>query len=245
MRMLSAASVDPPAILAVGGLNAQRQVAVQLAVQALADVARGDVLAVLAEEWRVVDGERHRHGWLVDGDARQRFGTGGGAKRVANLEAFEADDGADIAARHRMNLLATHALESVQFLDFLLLGLPVLGAEQQLGTFGNGAAVDAADGDAAHVGAEVETGDEHLRLALVGGGRRDALYDGVEHRGDVAARLAPVAAHPALLGGAVDGGEVELVLGGVEVEHQVKDHLVDLVGTAVRLVDLVDDHDGL
>ena len=62
---------------------------------------------------------------------------------------------------------------------------------------------------------------------------------------DIIGRRLPVLAHPALLGRAVDDGEVELILGGVELAHEVEDHLIDLLGAAVGLVNLVDDDDGL
>ena len=48
--------------------DAQGEVFLQLAVEALLDMAGGDVFAVLAEERRVVDREEHRHRRFVDGD---------------------------------------------------------------------------------------------------------------------------------------------------------------------------------
>ena len=103
----------------------------------------------------------------------------------------------------------------------------------------------AAYGDTAHVVAVVEAGDEHLRVALEGCWGGDIFDDGVEQRNDVVGGLVPVGRHPALLGRAVDGDELQLVLRGVEAEHEVEDHLLHLVGAAVGLVHLVDDHDGL
>ena len=52
-------------------------------------------------------------------------------------------------------------------------------------------------------------------------------------------------AHPTLFGRAVDDGEIELVLGSVELAHEVEDHLIHLLGTTVGFVHFVDDHDGL
>ena len=52
----------------------------------------------------------------------------------------------------------------------------------------------------------------------------------------------PVGRHPAVLGRAIDGGEVELIFSGIEVKHQVEHHLLHFVGAAVGLVDLVDYH---
>ena len=51
--------------------------------------------------------------------------------------------------------------------------------------------------------------------------------------------------HPAHLGRSVNGREIELLLGGVEGEHQVEDFFLRDFGRAVFLVDFVHDHNGL
>ena len=48
-----------------------------------------------------------------------------------------------------------------------------------------------------------------------------------------------VLGHPSVLGRAINNGEVELVLGGVEREHKVEHHFVHLLRATVRLVHLV------
>ena len=53
-------------------LHADGDVGEQFLIQALAQIARGDPLALPAGERRGVDGERHRDGRLVDLDRRQR-----------------------------------------------------------------------------------------------------------------------------------------------------------------------------
>ena len=100
----------------------------------------------------------------------------------------------------------------------------------------------AAHGDTAHIRRKVERCDQHLGGTFERLWLGDVFYDGVEHGGDIVGGLAPVGAHPALLGRAVDSGEVELILRGIEVEHQVKHHLLHLIGPAVGLVYLIDDH---
>ena len=78
---------------------------------------------------------------------------------------------------------------------------------------------------------------------MCGGGY---VFDyGVQNGGDVVGGLFPVFAHPALLRGAIDGGEVKLFLGSAEVEHQVEHLLLHHVRAAVRFVHLVYDHHGL
>ena len=57
--------------------------------------------------------------------------------------------------------------------------------------------------------------------------------------------MVPVVRHPALLRGAVNRREVQLVFGRAEVEHQVEDGLLHFVGTAVGFVHLINNNDGL
>ena len=83
----------------------------------------------------------------------------------------------------------------------------------------------------------------------MGGGifSEDRLVEG-GHAG--VARLVVEVALPFLdrkteLGRGVDGGEIELLVGGVEFEEKLEDHVEDLVRAGVVAVDLVDDHDGL
>ena len=100
--------------------------------------------------------------------------------------------------------------------------------------------MDAADSDTAHIVAVVERGDEHLRVTIEGFRGGNILYNGVENGIDVVNCAEKVGGHPALLGAAVDCREIELIFSGIEIEHQVKDHLLNLVGTAIWFVDLVD-----
>ena len=66
----------------VGVLDAQRDVALQLAVQALADLPAGDELAFAAGERRGVDLEIHRQRRLIDADRRQAFRRARGSQIV-------------------------------------------------------------------------------------------------------------------------------------------------------------------
>ncbi len=243
--MQHTAAVDGPYVLVGVLVDPQGEIAVELLDEPVADVARCDVLAVAAIEGAVVDGERHGHGGLVDGDAWQGLGVVGGSHGVADLESLDAYQGADVARRYLADLLASHALECVQLLDALARYAAVLLAYGYLYALAEGAAVYASDGDAAHVAREVERGDEHLCVALVGLRGGYVLDDGVEQGYDVVGGMLPVGAHPAVFGRAEYGGEVELVLGGVEAVHEVKYHVLHLRGTAVGLVDLVDHHEWL
>ena len=111
-----------PRIFALGAFHSQRKVLVELAGEAVGYVARCHIFSVFSEEWRVVDGECHRHGRLVDGDAWQRFGIVQVGNGVANLKSFNAYKSTDITRLHALHLFAAHSLKHVQLLDALLHG---------------------------------------------------------------------------------------------------------------------------
>ena len=58
-------------------------------------------------------------------------------------------------------------------------------------------------------------------------------------------RTGGIGRHPALLGGAVEDGEIELLFGRIERGEQVEDLVGDFARAGVRPIDLVDDHDRL
>ena len=168
------------------------------------------------------------------------------AYRVADLEPFDAQDGANLAARHFVDLLFAETFEDHQVFDpGLLHRCTVALGQRDVLSRPERAARHLAHGDTARVGGVFERGDEHLGRAFYHGRFGYLVDDGVQQRDERVGRLVPFVRHPALFGRAVDGLVVELLLGGVEREHQVENLLVDHFGTAVGLVDLVDHHDGL
>lgn len=176
----------------------------------------------------------------------QRLGVVVVADGVADFEALDARDGADFAARHLVDLLLAQTLEDHQLADFGLLHRhAVTACECDVLARTQRAARELAHGDAARVGRVFERGDEQLGSSLGHHRFGNLVDDGVEQRDNRIRGFVPLVRHPALLGRAVDGLVVELVLGGVEREHQVEDLFVDHLGAAVGLVDLVDDDDGL
>ena len=240
-----AAALHLPRVRAVGRRDAQRHVADELLLEALLDHRGGQLLAALADERRRVDADRHRQARLVDGDHGQRAGVLDGGDRLADRHLGDAGDGDDIA---RPGLIRGHALELLR--DVELGQLDVLdravGAAPGDGlALAHRAVVDAAEREAAHVRRRVEVGDERLqRMRGIVLRRGHMLEDRVEQRLEVVLQLVG-----SLRGGVpgacvrVDDREVDLLLGGVEVQEQ-RVGLVEHLGDArVGTIDLVDHED--
>ena len=106
------------------------------------------------------------------------------------------------------------------------------------------AVADSAHRQAPDVGVGVEVGDVRLqRRPLVVLRRRDPLDHQVEQRLQVGAVLALGQRGPAGPRVGVDDRELDLVVGGVEVEEELVDLVDDLGDAGVGAVDLVDDED--
>ena len=146
-----ASARDHPLAVFLALAHAQRQVLVELLHQPVLNVARGDVLALAAEEGRVVYCEQHAHGRLVYGDGGQRLRVVVVAHGVANLESLDAHQRADVAGRDFGHALAAHALEGVQFLDFGLQDGAVTLGQGYVHALAQRASVHAPHGDAARI----------------------------------------------------------------------------------------------
>ena len=102
MRIASCSSPRPTTLNASGesvSSHADRDVADQLLVEAIAQVARGDVLAFAAGERRGVDAEDHRDGRLVDRDRRNRHRVQRIGDRLADGDVLDAGEADDVAGR--------------------------------------------------------------------------------------------------------------------------------------------------
>ena len=96
-----AAAADAEGIGGVGLLHAEGNVGLQLAHQAGAQVAGGDVSALAAGKRAVVDGEGHGDGRLGDLDEGQRLDGIRRADGIADHDIFDTGDGDDFAHRWR------------------------------------------------------------------------------------------------------------------------------------------------
>ena len=88
----------------------------------------------------------------------------------------------------------------------------------------------------------IQVGDDHLeRRVEVRFGSGDLLQHRLEQLPHILPRLFQVPESLPLAGDGVQDREIELLVGGAEVGHQVEDQVDDLFGAGVLAVDLVDD----
>ena len=105
--------------------------------------------------------------------------------------------------------------------------------------FAQRATMNTTHGDASRIARIVERGDKHLWCALNDFRCWYDLYDFVEKISDIVGGLVEVLAHPSVLSGTINDGEVKLVFGSVKREHKVEYHLIHLFRTTVRLIYLI------
>ena len=97
--MEDSAAIDQKGIWRVGFFYAEGEVLFQFLEESVSEVATGDVFAFFAEEWGVVDGEEHAHGWFINLDRGEGFGIFGIADAVSDFKGYVLveikEDGAD------------------------------------------------------------------------------------------------------------------------------------------------------
>ena len=222
-------------------LYPQRDIALDLLEQTLAQLAAADILALLAEKRRIVDAEHHRDGRLVDRDGRHGLRRFGVADRVGDIDIGDADDRAEVAALDHAGLLPAEPLESEELLDLRVLnGSVALDDHQRLAGVER-AAVDAPDADAADEVRIIKRGDLALNRTFNLLRRRHTFENRIEQRKDRLTRIVEIPDRPAVAAGSVKQRKLQLLVARIQLAEEVEHLRVDRIGPGVRLVDLVDD----
>src|SRR5690606_22400236 len=112
-------------------------------------------------------------------------------------------------------------------------------------TFLQCTALQSSDGNSTCKRRVIQRGDQHLRGSLLWLELGYMLTDHVQKRFDVLRRDFPILAHPVVLCGNINCWEIELPLLCSQFEHEIEHFFMDLFGSTVFLVHLVDDHTGL
>ena len=229
----------------VGWRNAEGDVGADFFLQTVPDVAGGDVFAFGAGEWAIVDGELHGDRGGVDRLIRKGFDAFTIGDGFADLDFVEASQADDIAGMSFVDLNSGHALVVENRADLPFDLGAVATFEDDLLCHADFTANDFAESDPAEVVAIIEIGDQQLEIVTgVGAWRRDVFHDRVVERLHIDVFVFQLVFGVAIFGGAVDVWEVELFVGGFELNEQFEDLIEDLVWVGVIAVDFIDDDDG-
>ena len=241
MKLASARYLE--GVSAVGFLDAQGDVGFDLLEQSVAQVAGGDVLALLAREGRIVDDEVHSDGRLVDLDEGQRLHTVTGTDGLADVDVLNAADADDVAEPCFVALGSFQSLELIERADTDDLGGSIGMTKGHTLAVLNDAALDSADADPADEVVGVDIGNQELETrVLLALGSGNFFDDGFKQRLHILALYMIIVARVAVTRGRVDDRELELVVIGSELDKEVEHLVDDLLGSCAGTVDLIE-HD--
>ena len=231
----------------VGGgiFHTQGNVLQQLALQAVTDLAAGDVLAFLAGKRGIVDGEGHLNGRIVDLNKGQRLNLAGVAHGVADGNIGQTGKGNNITGSGLLNGLAAVCLKVKQLGDaagHVQVGVVPVANLNSLANLDD-TVLHAANAHAAHKVVVVHAGNQHLHRGFGFTLRRgNVLQDGIKQRLQVGAvfGVGPIIAGGAVTAGAEHHRAVQLLVGSAQVHQQVEDLVDDFLDAGIGTVDLVD-----
>ena len=229
----------------VGGitvLNTERNILKELTIESCAEVTGGDELALLTCEGRVVDREGHLHSGLTDLDELEGLDLGGGADCVTDsyvLTTGEANDVTDLSLGYG-NALKAVKLVYGNDLGGTRLTVAVIVADSDSLALLYNASLDTAYTYSTDELVVVYGGDEELEgiiLLTVGSGH--ILEYSVEKGCKILAGSMRIKGGCTRSARAEEHGRVELLVGRVKLQKELKDLVTYLVKTGVGTVDLV------
>ena len=205
------------------------------------------MLALLAAERAVVDGELHGNGRRVDFHERQGFLLLGGGEGLADVDVLNTRRNADNAAcAATFGVFRGEAGVGEGLHDLRLLRCAVLAVEPDGIALFHGAAEDFSDRNTADEAVPLDVRDEHVERSFrIGGGLGDELDDLFQERDAVLPLVIGMIHEIAVAGGTIAERRVELLFGGIQVQEKLQHLVVDLERIGKGAVNLVDDDDGL
>ena len=235
----------------VGFFDAQRDIVLQLFLQAVPDLAASHILAFATGQRAGVDAKVHGQRGLVHLQHRQGRRVGRVGDGDANADVGNAVDQHNFARTGFAGLHALQTLEGQDLVDtaFDRFAVRAFHHHHVHHRFDR-ALADAAHADAAHKSGEVER--RNLQLQRRGGVaflRRHVRQDRVKQGRHVWAPLLTGFAlnhrRPAVNARGIDHRKIELLIGGAQFVKQVKGGVDHKVGARAGFVHLVDHQNGL
>ena len=244
-QMQHATAGDAHAGLILGLVDAHGDVALLLAHETLLELTGADDVALATDQRAGGSLEHDRHSGLLDGDGLHLHRVLGVGDDVADVCCLDADHGHDVAGMGLGNLGLAQVLEGVDLADGGVVLITVGLHDQHLLLLVQGAAVQTANADTTLIAAVVDGADlQGHRTLGVHIGARDLVDDGVKQRDHVHVAVFGLQTGVAVDRRSVHHGEVKLLVGSTQLDHQIEHLVHSALGIGVGAVDLVhDDHD--
>ena len=207
---------------------------------------RGHKFSIPTRKRRIVYQDPHPDCRRIDIDKLQRRADLLVGQRFANVNFLEASETNDFARARVFSLNLLKSLVSEECRDRRAFATTVsMNANDRI------ADADAptyypAQRDTAEVIAIMEIRNQHLKERLERNGRwRHMLHDCLKEWRHVLAVFVQLAQGETVFGAGVNDREVELLVGGLELDKKIENHVEHLVWARIFPVDLIDDDDWL
>src|SRR5712672_11020 len=162
----------------------------------------------------------------------------------ADLDAFDASDGHQVARENVFGFVAFESAKSVELGDTGGIEFAVELTDADLRAALDGAVENATDGNTAKKIAVIEIHHLDLQDAFrIAGRRGDGFDDSLEERQEIFRVVADFAMGHAVACVGVDDGEIELVFGGVEIDEEIVDFVEHFLGASVGAINFVEHDD--
>src|SRR5712672_3767026 len=163
----------------------------------------------------------------------------------ADLDAFDAGDGHQVARENVFGFVAFEPAKSVELGDAGGIEFAVELADANFRAALDGAVEHAADGDAAEKIAVIEIHHLDLQDAFrIAGRRGDGFDDSLEERQEIFRVIADFAMGHADACVGVNDRKIELVFRSVEVDEKIVDFVEHFLGASVGAIDFIEHDDG-
>src|SRR4051812_9448383 len=229
-----------------GEFNLERDIRLQLALKAFANLPAGDILAVAAGQWRGIDQKIHGQCRLVYLQQGKRLRIRRIGQRNADPNFFDSVDQHDISRLGFFDHRALQTLEDQHLIDlghFRFAVRTMHDGDLLPGT--NASLRYPADTDTTDKTRIVKRTDLHLqRRVRIGIAYRYIFQNGIKQRAHVGARLIQAHAGVTIERGRVYDRKIKLRFGSTELVEQIKRLVHDPVRTCARTIYFVHHYDG-
>ena len=243
MKLTTAGNLE--GIGRIGILYTEGYVGLELTHQTVTDMTGSNELTLLTGERGVVNDEVHRDrrfGDLLERNRRSLTGDDG----ITYVEILDTGNRNDLTAVCLIDIDSCETIEGIELRDTYTGTLVRIVVVYDIGLLIQlqGTVIDLTNTDTSDELVVIDGGHQHLGIGIRITLRcRDVIENRLEERLHGGGIIIETSLREALLRGCIQERAVKLLVGRIEIHHQLENLILDLGRTCLRLIDLVDnDH---